>query len=201
MKNSTNSEGSGAITLRRLRSEVDEQLAEWKHAKRTLKEENAALVTAEEKELDAKEAQRILQLVARSVQQQVHDRIAGVVTRCLQSIFEDPYEFRIKFEEKRGKTEARLIFLRDGNEMEDPMECAGGGAVEVAAFALRLACLVLSRPTLRRVMILDEPFRFVSREHRGRLVSLLHQLAKDMKIQFVIITHIEELKTGTVIEL
>lgn len=149
---------------------------------------------------NVEESQRIVQGVAQVVQQKVHDRISGVVSRCLESVFDDPYEFRILFEQKRGKTEARLVFVRDDMEI-DPLTASGGGVVDLAAFALRLACLSLARPKLRPLVILDEPFRFVSVDYRFRIREMLEILSKEMGVQFIQVTHIEDLKIGEVVEL
>jgi DNA repair exonuclease SbcCD ATPase subunit len=83
----------------------------------------------------------------------------------------------------------------------DPITASGGGIIDVASFALRLACLCLSKPPLRRVMVMDEPFKFVSEQYRARLVELLERLAKDMGVQFIMVTHIKELEIGKVIQL
>lgn len=155
-----------------------------------------------EEEVEATvEVQQVLQSLAATVQQQAHRRIASVVSRCLEAVFEeDAYEFKINFEEKRGKTEARLLFCRDGLEVE-PLEAAGGGVVDVASFALRLACLVLQRPVRRRLLCLDEPFRFLSKAYRPRLKGLLMSLANEFNVQFIMVTHIPDLMTGKVVEL
>lgn len=158
---------------------------------------------ADEVEASAKcsrDAQEILQLLAQAIQQQAHTRIAQVVSRCLAAVFDDPYEFKIVFERKRGKTEASLRFVRGDLEV-DPLTSAGGGMVDVASFALRLACLILSQPKQSRVIILDEPFKFVSAEFRSDVREMLEQLSADMGVQIIMITHIEELETGKVIEL
>ena len=149
---------------------------------------------------DVVEATTLAQTVAQAVQQQAHDQIAGVVSRCLEAVFPDAYKFVIHFERKRGRTQARLTFERDGMEI-DPMEASGGGVVDVASFALRLSCLILHKPPLRRVMVMDEPFRFVSEEYRERIRRLLHELSNEMDVQFILVTHISELKTGTIVEL
>lgn len=158
-----------------------------------------ALVVAEGT-LDATEAaQAVLQDVAQAVQQEAHRRIAGVVSRCLSQVFDDPYEFDIIFDRKRGRTEARLVFRRNGLEV-DPLTASGGGVVDVAAFALRLACLVLTRPQVRPLVVLDEPFKFVSAQYRDRVRSMLEQLADDMGVQFLMVTHIPELVCGHVVQ-
>ena len=155
---------------------------------------------ADQKLVTSTEARRVLQAVAQSIQQTVHGKIAGVVSRCLSLIFDEPYEFRINFVQKRNKTEAELVFVRDGNEI-DPMTASGGGVVDVTSFALRLACLMLARPATRRVIVLDEPFKFVSAEYRGRVRDMLLELAEQMGIQFIMVTHVRELECGKVIRI
>ena len=152
--------------------------------------------------MTSRQAQKILQAAAEAVQQQAHRRLASVVTRCLKAVFgeEDAYEFRIRFEQKRGKTEAQLLFARDGMEV-DPVDAAGGGVIDVAAFALRTACLLLTVPPKRRLLVLDEPFKMLSRTYRARVRQLLITLAEEMSLQIIMVTHSEELIAGKVVEL
>lgn len=158
------------------------------------------LKKAQEELSNVEEAQTVIQQVAQTIQQHIHNRIAGVVTQCLHSVFDEPYHFRITFERKRGRTEAKLSFIRDCLEV-DPMSASGGGVIDVAAFALRLASLVLQRPPVRRLLVLDEPFRFVSAEYRPKVRSMLESLSKEMGVQFVLVTHLDALQMGTVVEL
>lgn len=174
--------------------------AKHKAAKDRLQDATALQQTAESSLIAARTAQTIGQQIATEIQQKAHNKIATVVTRGLQTVFEEDIEFKIIFELKAGRTEARMVFLKDGFEV-DPMEESGGGLVDVASFAVRIACLLLSRPPKRRLLILDEPFKFVSQGYREKLKTLITLLAKEMSIQFVIVTHIEELKFGTLIEL
>ena len=151
---------------------------------------------------DALGALRIFQQTAEIIQQKAHRQISYVVTRCLAVVFDDPYQFQIQFEQKRGRTEARLQFVRRGLVLQDPLDESGGGVVDIASFALRLASLILSRPQRRRCLILDEPFKFVHPpERRPRIVKMIQMLADEFDVQFIIVTGIEELVTGTVIHL
>lgn len=167
-----------------------------------LKEERVQRRLAAERLEHINEAQTIVQNVAQTIQQQAHDRIAAVVSRCLSSVFgEEAYEFKIHFERKRGRTEARLVFVREGHELS-PRSGSGGGCVDVAAFALRLACLLLTRPSPRRLLVLDEPFKFVhSPLYRERVRIMLETLAEEMDFQFLIATGVPEYECGTVINL
>jgi DNA repair exonuclease SbcCD ATPase subunit len=186
--------------LKEQRKHLQSLESKWDHARKTYRKESQAFEASEERVQALEEAQTLAQNVAQSVQQRVHDRIARVVTQCLQSVFDEDYEFKIHFERKRGKTEARLVFQKEGREV-DPLTASGGGLVDVAGFALRLACLSLTRPALRRLVVLDEPFKFVSREFRSRLSHLFHTLSEEMGFQFIMVTHISELEVGKCIRL
>lgn len=171
--------------------------AQYEHAAQQVKEERTALYEVEDHLAALEEARAVVQVVSVAVQQKVHDRVAGVVTHCLRSVFGDgAYEFRLVFEQKRGKTECRPVFVRYGQEVH-PLRGAGGGAADVASFALRLVSLVLTRPALRRVLILDEPFRFLSAEYTDAARSLIEELSEQMGVQFIVVTHSEVLQAGT----
>jgi len=152
---------------------------------------------------DLLEAQDIAQRAAEQVQKQAHSQICRIVSMCLEAVFDDPYEFRINFERKRGKTEANLVFVRDGEIFDDPLHESGGGQVDVASFALRISSLLLSRPVLRRFVVMDQPFPNVSEEkgYIDRIPEMILNLSKQFKIQFFIVTHIDELKIGKIVQL
>ncbi len=186
--------------LQHWRRVADRALTNLQVATATLGTARKEMVVCEEHVDDCDEAQQIIQAVAATIQEEAHDRIAGVVTRCLGLVFgEDSYEFKIHFERTRGRTEARLVFAREGVEV-GPLDASGGGVVDVAAFALRLACLMLARPAVRRVVVLDEPFRFVSEGYQSSVREMLEMLAKDMDVQFIMVTHNEAYQCGTVID-
>lgn len=146
------------------------------------------------------EARTILQGIAQQVQERAHKNIATIVSQCLSAVFQDPYEFQIKFEQKRGKTEAVLTFLRDGHEI-NPIKSSGGGVVDLASFALRLSCVLLAKPRLRKVLILDEPFKMLSVEYIPRVRTMLDRLAEELGVQFIIVTHIEGLRGSSTLRL
>ena len=150
---------------------------------------------------NTKEAQTITQQIAQTVQQQAHKRIEGVVGKCLEAVFGDEYGFKIRFERKRGRTEANLLLLRHGHEIEDVLNSDSGGVVDLCAFALRLSCIVLAKPRLRRIIIMDEPFRNLDMQNREKVRMLLEELSQDFKVQFIIVTHEIAFQTGKVIEL
>ena len=135
-------------------------------------------------------AQAFLQDIAQKTQEQLRYHIEDIVQLCLDIVFPDKYKFNMIFEVKRGKTEARLVFLDDGEEVE-PMEASGGGVVDIAALALRIAGWSLSKT--ENVIVLDEPFRFISNDKQALAAEVLKELSKTLNLQFIIVTHRPEI--------
>jgi ABC-type glutathione transport system ATPase component len=150
-----------------------------------------------EKTLVLLKAQKIVQDIACTIQQEIHSKIAQVVSKCLSAVFHSPYEFRIEFEQKRGKTSARMVFCRDGLILS-PLKSTSGGMIEIASMALRIACIAISKPKKRGILILDEPFRCIYPETHKRIPMMLESLHKELGIQFIMITNIQALECGTI---
>jgi uncharacterized protein YydD (DUF2326 family) len=193
------------MSLERIARLYSRLLAKYEHAGLTLARERKRLTSQRRGLRRALTAQTITQNVAQQVQQQAHAQIAQVVTRCLQACFDQPLRFRVDFHKKRGKTEAELVFLEKvkGKWIKrKPTDESGIGQVDVAAFALRLACLMLQKPAKRRVLIVDEPFKNVNGErNRERVAELLESLAEEFGVQIILTTGYDWLKVGKVVEL
>ena len=95
-----------------------------------------------------------------------------------------------------------MIILKEGLVLDDPLNECGGGIIDLAALALRLISIVLSRPAKRRLLALDEPFRNVNGlEYRAAVNALLPMLAKELDLQLIIATGNDWLRGGKVVEL
>lgn len=185
------------------RKNLDRLRAEYDHVCAQVREEEQALQEGKDYVGRVKQGQVVVQGVARSVQESAHQQISGIVTRCLRAVYaEEAFDFEIGFEEKRGKTEAVLTLRKDGMVLTDPLFETGGGVSDVAAFALRICSLLLSRPARRRLLVVDEPMKFLNgEEYQRRMGELLQTLAKETGIQMLIATDDPWLKVGKVIEL
>lgn len=137
---------------------------------------------------NTEDAQMVVQTVAQETQKQLEYHISDMVSLALNAVFDDPYEFKVNFIQKRGKTEAEILFKREGKEI-DPMTEAGGGAVDVAAFALRIALWNIRSPRSRNTILLDEPFRFLSRELQPKAGEMFQMLSEKLGLQFIVVTH------------
>ena len=138
-------------------------------------------------------SQAFLQKVAQETQEHLRFQIEDIVNLALETCFPGEYTFQIKFEISRGKTEAELVFLdqKTGRQV-DPMEASGGGVVDLTTFALRIACYALEQGT-DNVIVLDEPFRFLSRDLQQRAGEILKILSKRMNLQIIMVSHIGEI--------
>jgi len=139
------------------------------------------------------QAQSFLQKVAQDTQSQLKFQIEDIVNLALNTVFPDEYLFQVDFNISRGKTDAELVFInqKTGGKI-DPMNASGGGVIDIVAFALRISAYVLESGT-DNVIILDEPFRFVSKDLVERAGEILKVLSTKLGLQIILVTHIPEL--------
>jgi len=138
------------------------------------------------------EARIILQTVGLETQKQLQYHISDITSLALEAVFPDPYELVAEFVERRNKTECDLYFTRR-NSRTDPMDASGGGAVDIAAFALRIASWSMKNPKRRNVIILDEPMKNLSQDLQERGSQMIKELSTKLGLQFIIVTHEETL--------
>ncbi len=134
------------------------------------------------------EAREVIREVGIATQRQLQYHISDITSLALEAVFNDPYELIAEFVQRRNKTECDLYFSRDGNRV-DPLSASGGGAVDVAAFALRIASWSMEHPKSRNTIILDEPLRFLSADHQEKASVMIKEISQKLGIQFIIITH------------
>lgn len=142
-----------------------------------------------EEKLDVIEkAREIIRIVALDTQRQLEYQISEIVSLALASVFEEPYKLKLNFVEQRGKTEAVITFERNNQEC-NPLTASGGGAVDVACMALRLSLWSLQQKRTRNTIILDEPFKCLSKDLSEKAGQLLKMLSDKLGIQFILVTH------------
>jgi len=169
---------------------LDSKLQQLAVREQSLSEKEEKQKELEQSITDTLTAQKVAQVVAEETQRNLEEHISGVVTKAFQAIFDDPYEFRVRFETKRGKTECNLFFVKNGQEV-DPLSAAGGGTIDVASFALR--CAIWAMKPNRPVFILDEPFRFLSRDLQHKASAMLKLFSETLGVQIILISHIPEI--------
>lgn len=142
----------------------------------------------------SEKSQAIIIAVSKATQEELQYRIEEPVTLALAAVYnEDPYKLKAAFEiTGRGNTECNLEFERNGNSNK-PLDSSGGGPIDVASFALRIGSWSLSQPRTRPLLVLDEPFRWVSRNKMPLAGQMLKEISKELGLQVIMVTHISEL--------
>ena len=154
-------------------------------------EAQAAETKANDLELDLKfieQARTVLQTTAEITQQELTYHISEVVTLALASVFDDPYELSVQFVPKRGRTEAVLAFTRNGQSIH-PLDGSGVGAIDIAAFALRVALWTLRSPRSINTLILDEPFKHLKGEEANRrAIQMVKEISTRLGLQIIMVS-------------
>jgi len=140
----------------------------------------------------AEKAKEVIREVGIRTQQQIQYHISDVTSLAMQAVFPDPYTLEVEFIQRRNKTECDIYFARNGNRV-DPLNASGGGVVDVASLALRVASWSLMSPRTRGTIIQDEPMRFVSSDLQERAGEMVAEISKKLGLQFIMITHEESL--------
>ena len=132
-------------------------------------------------------AQAFIQNVAKKTQEQLKYHIEDVVQLALDSIFPHEYRFSIDFEVKYGKTSCNLIFKNNNYEI-DIMKAAGGGVVDIASLALRVAIWSIGKTD--NVLVLDEPIKNIQPASlQMEAWDIIQKLSQQLNLQFIIITN------------
>jgi DNA repair exonuclease SbcCD ATPase subunit len=138
------------------------------------------------------EAREIIRAVGLKTQQQLQYHISDITSMALETVYQEPYTLIVEFVQRRNKTECDLYFKRNGNRYT-PMDDAGGGVINIAAFALRVASWNLQTPRSRNTIILDEPFGNVSTDLLPRVGEMLKQISEKLQLQIIMVTHANDL--------
>jgi DNA repair exonuclease SbcCD ATPase subunit len=178
--------------IRQLRTKLDQQIGRKQQIEHSIQETESAIKDKKRSLRRHEQAREIIREVGLKTQQQLQVHISDITTLALDAIFDDPYKLVVEFVQRRNKTECDLLFERDEQRIT-PLSASGGGPVDVAAFALRVASWSMQNPRSRNVLILDEPFRFLSVNLLPKAGEMLNQLSEKLDLQIIMVTHEEEL--------
>lgn len=169
-------------TVERLRGQRDALRSAQTQAK-------AKLDALQQQRVTLLEAQALVHRVAQETQSQLKFHLTELVSMAMAAVFDDPYKLDMAFEVKNNRTQVSIMFTKDGEMLVAPRDASGGGAADIAAFALRIACLSLSGDKYRRTILMDEPFTHLSENYQAKASQMMQQLAARYGLQFIIVTH------------
>lgn len=148
------------------------------------------LYSIDQEKTYAQEAKAILQVAAKQTQRNIEIHFSDLITKALHIVFDSPYTFVPEFVERRNKTECDFWLVKDDNKLK-PKFTVGGGVLDIVSFALRLSYWKLEKSS--PVLILDEPFKNLSRNLLPKAVQMLKYLSETFKIQMIIVSHSPEI--------
>ncbi len=142
---------------------------------------------------DYTKAIELIGLITMSSQDYIKSFLENLVAEALQSIFGIDYGFELDFQLARNTTEVNLYVVKEGVRRSIRDEDLGGGVADLVSFILRVVFWAIQPHPTRSTIILDEPLKFLDKERLELFGTLLHEISKQLDIQFIVITHEESI--------
>jgi DNA repair exonuclease SbcCD ATPase subunit len=136
---------------------------------------------------DASKLRVIYQEIGEKTMNNLSFHVSTIVTSALAAVWPDPFGFEVEFTQARNTIECHMFFTKHEHRVK-PIESSGGGALDVASFALRLTYWSL-KPN-RPCFILDEPFKYVSNDLQSACSEMVKMLSEKMGVQIIMISHL-----------
>jgi len=177
-------------STRALSSKIDMLMGEYNLVQKNLDKAGKEKEKIQTRLESIEEAQILLQTAATETQEQLRYHIEDMVQAALDTCFPGSYDFKAEFVIRAGRSELSLYLDKDGEKIM-PQDATGGGVVDIISFTLRLVCWSLSNTD--NVIVLDEPFKFMSVNLRPLAGKILKKLSSKLKLQIIMVTHDEEM--------
>lgn len=174
--------------IQAIRNKLEQRKGQLISLRKTIKSLRLEIKDLKRDYIRHEKAHEIIKQVGLATQQQLQFHISDITSLALDAVFPEPYKLKLEFVEKRNKTECEIKFVQGEEELE-PLSETGGGAVDIAAFALRIASWTMSIDRTRNVIILDEPLKFLSKEYHERASQMIKEISDKLGLQFIIVTH------------
>lgn len=110
------------------------------------------------------------------------------LTQAIEEVLDQPVEFKSHTAFKSGAASVSFSVERDGNR-EDVQRGQGGSVQNILSVGLRMFALANLGEEHRRFLVLDEQDCWLRPELVPRLVKIVHQAAKELEFQVVMISH------------
>jgi len=176
------------MTLQEIRKRFERLHGEQSQIEKDIRENKKDIKIQTREFHKHEQAKEIIREVGMKTQQQLQFHISDITSLALEAVFPKPYKLVVEFVQRRNKTECDLYFERGGKQV-DPLSSSGGGAIDIAAFALRIASWSLQRPHSRATIILDEPLKWIDETLREKGSNMIKEVSDKLGIQFIIVTH------------
>ena len=136
------------------------------------------------------QASLILQKLSEKQREIAKTRLEELGSQALQYSLGNNYRMVIELSESRKRPQAFLYVIDDDKGVKtSPLDDNGGGIIDIISIALRLVVLQAHEPVIDGPIILDEPFKMVSKEYIPMLSDFLKKISNDFGRQIIMVTH------------
>ena len=131
-----------------------------------------------------------LQTLSDTTRHKVLDRISSIVSDALQQIKDPNLEFKMNLTTERNQMDLKFVVVDKKTKHEyDILNSCGGSIADIVSFPLKFSLLMKWEPSLSRIMILDESFKFVSVIDQEPLGEFIRQVSEKLGLQVILVTH------------
>jgi DNA repair exonuclease SbcCD ATPase subunit len=181
------------LQVRNRRRQLDGLLGEARSVLVRRKEVLGEIDTLSDEVNDFERVTGLLNSLGEERQLKAQQTIEELVTRGLQTIFDDTLSFHI-VQTVKGKTASVEFLVRTtlgDTIVETPvMDARGGGLAATIGFLLRVVVMLLRGGTREEnILVLDETFAHVSAEYLPPLGEFLREIVDKTGVQIVMVTH------------
>jgi DNA repair exonuclease SbcCD ATPase subunit len=125
---------------------------------------------------------------------EVNNFIEDTVTFAIQTVYGEEYKFVAQFNyDKRDQFEIQWFIDRNGVLLEPRKDTISGGLTDITAFSLRLVIHALEEPDPAPILIMDEPFKNVSKKYIPLVSKMIKEISELLSLQIIMCSHTDEL--------
>lgn len=176
-------------TLQDLRNQIENKKGQRDQLQLSIEELERRVKTDRRNLIRHERALEIVKQVGLATQKQLEYHLSEQVSLAMEAVFDDPYKLKVDFHEKRGKTEVEMLFTRRDLEFQ-PRDNAGGGTIDVASLALRIAYWAMRQDKkVRPVLLLDEPFsQLKGHDANRRALAIVQEISSKLGLQIIMVS-------------
>lgn len=173
------------MTIEKIRTTFERKKGKFEQIKTLISVSNERLKKNKKNVYLHEQALEIIKEVGSKTQSQLSYNISEIVGMAMEAVLDNPYAIKLDFVTKRNN-ECNIYFVR-GKKRIDP-SFAGGGAQDVAAFALRIATWSMQLTKSRNVLVLDEPFKLLKGQAANkRMLEMVREVSKRLGLQIIMV--------------
>jgi DNA repair exonuclease SbcCD ATPase subunit len=126
----------------------------------------------------------------------VKEKVENLVTLALSAITGESYKFGMSLIQHAGNWSVEFSVTNPSGVTVDPLHSAGGGIVDICSMALRIAILEMYEPRIEGPILLDEDFKFLSKDYVRPALDWIKMLIEKTGRQIILVTHEPLLAAG-----